>query len=60
MNDILNDVINFLDENGAASMEDLVDALECELEDIREAIRSTGKLDERLAYSKSTSTYSLR
>lgn len=60
MNNLLNDVIDFLNENGAASMEDLVDALEVDREDIRDAIRVDGKLDEQLRYSKSTGTFSLR
>ena len=61
MNDILDDVISFLDENGAASMVDLVEALEYDRENILEAIRPNGKLDERLVYSRVLgSTYSLR
>lgn len=60
MNDILDDVLSFLDENGAASMVDLVEALECKREEISEALRSEGRLDERLTYSKQTSMYSLR
>lgn len=60
MNNILFDVIDFLTENGAASMEDLAEALEVDREDIRDAIRVDGKLDEQLRYSKSTGTFSLR
>ena len=60
MNEILNEVLDFLDENGAASMDDLMDALDCDREDIRDAVRNDGKLDSRLIYSKTTSMYSLR
>lgn len=60
MNETLNDVLDFLEENGSASMADLIDALDCDKEDIREAIRTDGKLDSRLQYDKSTSLYNLR
>lgn len=60
MDNILNDVIDFLENNGAASMEDLEDALECDRQDIRDAIRPDGKLDDRLRYTKNTALFSLR
>lgn len=55
---LLNDIVKFLEENGAASPDDLMDALECDREELREAVRADGK--ERLRYSKSASLFSLR